>query len=60
MSPTWRKSRHSGDGHDCVEIAQDGRDAFLVRDSKAPGAGVLRFATEEWKTFIDRAKKGQV
>ncbi|WP_250903458.1 DUF397 domain-containing protein [Actinomadura sp. NEAU-AAG7] len=58
--PTWRKSRHSGDGQDCVEIARDGRGAFLVRDSKAPGAGVLRFGTAEWRSFLDAAKKGRV
>ncbi|GAB3471838.1 DUF397 domain-containing protein [Actinophytocola sediminis] len=35
---TWRKSSRSGSHSDCVEV----HPAGAVRDSKAPGAGVLR------------------
>lgn len=40
---SWRKSSFSNGGGNCVECAAlpDGR--FAIRDSKAPGAGVLSF-----------------
>jgi hypothetical protein len=51
----WRKSSHSGAGNDCVEIAQVALGA-AVRDSKNPTGGVLRFATGEWRAFLEAAK----
>jgi hypothetical protein len=49
--PVWRKSSHSGAGNDCVEIAV-ARSGASVRDSKNPGAGVLRFGSADWTVFL--------
>ncbi|MCE7001260.1 DUF397 domain-containing protein [Kibdelosporangium philippinense] len=54
--PVWRKSSHSGAGNDCVEIALAHTGAS-VRDSKNPEAGMLRFGTAGWATFIDAARR---
>jgi hypothetical protein len=51
-------SRSTGNGGSCVEAR---REAGLieVRNSKDPGAGTVRFTTEEWDSFLDGAKKGE-
>lgn len=54
---TWRKSTHSGGGNDCVEVA------FLpggvaVRDSKNPGADILRVSAPEWDALLTAARGG--
>lgn len=42
----------------CVEVAvHDG--VVLVRDSKAPGEGLLRFTPAEWNAFVEGVKLGQ-
>ena len=48
----WRKSSSSGAGNDCVEIANRGKDV-LVRDSKNPDGGVVRFDPVEWTVFLN-------
>lgn len=53
----WRKSSHSGAGNDCVEIALAHTGA-RVRDSKNPDAGMLRFGTTGWQTFLGAARTG--
>jgi hypothetical protein len=53
----WRRSSfcHSGE---CVEVAF--RDGMVVmRDSKAPQAGTLRFSTEEFDAFVRGAAAGE-
>ncbi|SMD09979.1 DUF397 domain-containing protein [Kibdelosporangium aridum] len=52
----WRKSSRSGAGNDCVEIALAHTGAS-VRDSKNPQAGMLRFDTAGWTTFIVETKR---
>jgi hypothetical protein len=56
-SEQWCKSRHSGGGNQCVEVAQIGA-TVAVRDSKNPGAGYLAFGADEWRSFLDDAKRG--
>ncbi|RSM58477.1 DUF397 domain-containing protein [Kibdelosporangium aridum] len=52
----WRKSSRSGAGNDCVEIALAHTGAS-VRDSKNPEAGMLRFDTAGWATFLVATKR---
>ena len=55
----WRKSRHSGDGNSCVEVAAAAapRPRVGVRDSKRHGRGpVLEFSVTAWQEFLTRIK----
>lgn len=56
-TPLWRKSRHSGGGNDCVEIAEVGVGT-AVRDSKNPSGPILRFGSAGWTAFIGLARTG--
>ncbi|HWG97918.1 MAG TPA: DUF397 domain-containing protein [Pilimelia sp.] len=52
---TWRKSTRCESAM-CVEVAAlDG--AMAVRDSADPGPQ-LRFAAENWRTFLDGLRSG--
>jgi hypothetical protein len=54
----WRKSSYSGgSGGECVEVARVGA-ARLVRDSKDPDGGALRFDGRGWAAFVARIKQG--
>jgi Domain of unknown function (DUF397) len=54
---SWQKSSYSGsNGGQCVEVATSGR--VLVRDSKNPESGHLRFSTNAWREFAARIKRG--
>lgn len=60
----WRKSRHSGNGANCVETAVvdnkvDAGRLFLIRDSKNPDGAFLVFSQAEWDGFIDSIKEGK-
>ncbi|BCJ54215.1 hypothetical protein Asp14428_56900 [Actinoplanes sp. NBRC 14428] len=56
----WRKSsRSSGNGGDCVEVADNLPDVVAVRDSKAPSGPVLRFTPGEWRAFLTGVKAGE-
>ena len=61
-APHWRKSRRSGTGGNCVEVATNllpHTGEILVRDSKNPDAAVLRFTEAEWKAFIGGVHDGE-
>jgi hypothetical protein len=58
VDTNWRKSSHSGNGGDCVEVG-NGDQAVKVRDTKANGSGAeLEFSAAQWRRFTDglRAK----
>ena len=53
----WHRSSFCAQG-ECVEIAVDG-GMVLIRDSKAPRAGTLRFSSDEFDAFIRGAVAGE-
>jgi len=58
----WRKSTHSGNSGDCVEVATNLLDRtgyVLVRDSKQPDGPVLAFTPSEWKAFAAGVQDGE-
>ena len=59
VSDGWMKSTYSGgNGGACVEARR--HDGLIeVRNSKARGAGTVRFTAEEWDAFLHGAKQGE-
>jgi hypothetical protein len=55
---TWRKSSYSSGTQNCVEIAAAGA-AMLVRDSKHPTEGHLRFTRAELAAFVAACRAGE-
>jgi hypothetical protein len=51
----WSKSTRSAADGNCVEIAA-GQSSVLVRDSKNPSNGTLKFSRESWLRFIQSVK----
>lgn len=54
----WRKSSYSGNGGNCVEVA-DRDNAVLVRDTKNRAGAVLRFAPDAWRRFVAQVVKDE-
>ncbi len=54
----WRKSSHSTNDGNCVEVAtQGGIDGIVaVRDTKDRTGPVLRFSAEDWRKFTASIK----
>ena len=48
----WRKSSHSSQDGNCVEVARNLPGLVAVRDSKAPGEAKLVVSQETWRLFI--------
>lgn len=49
----WRKSsRSSGNGGDCVEVADNLPGVVGVRDSKDPTGPALVFGPASWRAFV--------
>ncbi|MET7670953.1 DUF397 domain-containing protein [Micromonospora luteifusca] len=49
----WRKSsRSSGNGGNCVEVADNLPGVIGVRDSKDPTGPALNFAPKSWRAFV--------
>jgi hypothetical protein len=55
--PAWRKSSFCASG-ECVEVAAQG-GRIVLRDSKEPRGGMLRYTAEEWQSFICGIKAGE-
>jgi hypothetical protein len=47
----WRTSSRSGNGENCVEVAPT-TDGVLIRHSKYPAAGRIRFTSQSWTAFM--------
>jgi hypothetical protein len=51
----WRKSsRSSGNGGNCVEVADNLSSVVGVRDSKDPTGPALVFEPAAWRAFVAR------
>lgn len=55
----FKKSTHSGSGGSCVEALRLEDGDVVVRDSKNPEGGVLRYTPAEWVAFIAGVKDGE-
>ena len=55
LDPRWRKSSYSGNGGDCVEVA-DYDNHLMVRDSKNPEGAKLAVTTASWRAFTAKVK----
>ena len=59
---TWRKSSHSANGGNCVEVAvaaSPAGDVIAVRDSKDRSGPVLMFTASEWRAFLAGVRSGE-
>ncbi|TDC91403.1 DUF397 domain-containing protein [Actinomadura sp. 7K507] len=54
---SWRRSSHSAQGANCVEVAQ-ATEAWAVRDSKDATGPVLTLTRDEWTALLDTIKTG--
>ena len=48
----WRKSSHSGQDGNCVEVARNLPGLAAVRDTKAPDGASLVISQEAWQVFV--------
>ena len=56
VPPAWRTASFCTSG-ECVQIAQ--RDGLIIlRDSTRPDGITLRYADEEWRSFVRNIKAG--
>lgn len=60
--PNWHKSSYSsGNADNCIEVADNGPVAVLVRDTKQNGRGaVLAVGPSTWSAFVNFAKESAV
>ncbi|WP_327190439.1 DUF397 domain-containing protein [Streptomyces xinghaiensis] len=60
-SLTWRKSSHSsGNGGECLEVADGVADTVPVRDSKDPQGPALTFPATAWTAFVTGIRTGRL
>ncbi|MFF0413118.1 DUF397 domain-containing protein [Kitasatospora sp. NPDC004745] len=56
---TWRKSTHSGQGGECIEVANGLPATVPVRDSKDPNGPALTFTADAWRSFLAAVRTGE-
>ena len=54
----WKKSRHSGNGGNCVEVGH-APGLVSVRDTKDREGGTLTVSTSAWSAFLAGVKAGE-
>ena len=55
----WRKSRRSGGGDNCVEVAFATNGSVGLRHSKDPEGPILIFTSREWDAFTGGVRDGE-
>ncbi|MFB8199371.1 Scr1 family TA system antitoxin-like transcriptional regulator [Kitasatospora purpeofusca] len=55
----WRKSTYSGNGGQCVEVADGHAGVMPVRDSKDPQGPALVFPADAWRAFVAGIQAGE-
>ncbi|OQR63722.1 DUF397 domain-containing protein [Streptomyces maremycinicus] len=50
----FRKSSHSAQQGDCVEVAPTATGGRAVRDSKEPHGPLLTVSGESWRAFVQQ------
>lgn len=55
----WYKSRRSGGGDNCVEVAFAADGHVGVRHSKQPEGQLLVFTPSEWEAFTGGVRDGE-
>lgn len=53
----WRKASFCASGQ-CVEVTEQ-NGMIIMRDSKEPHGGMLRYTIEEWQSFVRGIKAGE-
>lgn len=53
----WRRASFCA-SNECVEVAQQG-DMIFLRDSAQPYGSMLRYAAEDWGSFLRGIKSGE-
>jgi hypothetical protein len=51
----WRKSSYSGNGGECVEVA-DHDHRVMVRDTKDRTGAMLKFDPDAWRAYVAQVK----
>ncbi|GHF60439.1 hypothetical protein GCM10010218_47340 [Streptomyces mashuensis] len=53
---TWRRSTHSGNQGNCVEVAYGADDQVPIRDSKHLGEPAILVPRSAWAAFVTSVK----
>jgi hypothetical protein len=60
LSQVWRKSSHSGNGGECVEVGRAADGLIVVRDTKNRSNGsVCLYSPAGWHAFTAGARTGK-
>ncbi|MET8629116.1 DUF397 domain-containing protein [Kitasatospora sp. NPDC004669] len=55
----WRKSTFSGQGGECIEVADGFPGIVPVRDSKDPNGPALILSVASWQSFVTAVRTGE-
>ncbi|MER6365045.1 DUF397 domain-containing protein [Kitasatospora sp. NPDC001527] len=55
----WRKSSHSVQEGQCIEVSDSLPGAVPVRDSKDPDGPALIFPADAWRAFVAGVQAGE-